>query len=160
MVVSALRCWEPNDTQMAVDQLFTSLSNATSQKYRVEKIIPDRALYLVRVETQENQYPLFYYRYASGLVMAGNSPSTLQRFDPNQLDGQTLEPVQPENRLFCKADEIGSMMQTLRVTDLLGGALSSEVASVGEMLKSLSEIHLTVRIEKETVNYSLEVQGH
>ena len=77
-----------------------------------------------------------------------------------QYDGQTLEPVQPENQLFCKADEIGSVLQTMGVTELLGGASSSEVASIGEMLKSLSQINIIVRVEKETVDYSLEVQGH
>lgn len=154
LVVCALRCWEPNDTQIAMDQLFASLANATSQKYRIEKVVPDRSLYLVRVETQVNQYPLFYYRYASGLVMAGNSPSAMQRFDPNQFDGQKLEPAQPENQLFCKADEIGSALQALGMTDLLVDA------SLGEILKSLSEVHLTVRVEKETVDYSLEIQVH
>ncbi|MSR65357.1 MAG: hypothetical protein EXS18_06210, partial [Verrucomicrobiae bacterium] len=95
--------------------------NATSAQYRVEPVVPERRLFLVRVETRENQYPLFYYRYADGLVMAGNSPSALHRFDPNLFDGRTLKTAPPENQLFCKADEIGSVLQALGVMNVLEG---------------------------------------
>lgn len=158
MIIATLRCWEPGDTQMAIVQLFKSLEAATKQKFPVQSIDPDHKLYLVREESQEGQYPLFYYRYADGLVMAGNSPSALQRFEPAQFDGQRLETVKPENELFCKPDEIGAAVKAFNAIGTLTGSSSDEMEALGEMMRSFSQLRMVVLVEAETVNYRLEVQ--
>jgi hypothetical protein len=159
-VVGALRCWQPHDTQEAVDQFLASLSLAAKERLWAEPAAPGGDGYVIHARAGEQVRALCHYRYAGGLVIAAESAPSLQRFDPARFDGQALQTVDPENEFYCKTAELGAFLGALSAfeEDGGGGVSSRDLNAAAEILKAMSELRLTIRVEKETVRYALEVR--
>jgi len=159
-IVGALRCWETNDTQIALSQFLPTLGYALGEEIRLEPSRSSPDTCHVWMGRGAEAGLLFAYRYADGLVIGSNSRQSLPRFDPQRFAGENLEPVPPEDQLSCKPKEIGALLYTLAMMERFAGdpAVARDLNAAASILKAIDELRVTIHVEDAAVKY--EVEAH
>lgn len=159
-ILLALRCWEPNDTQTALRQFLDSLTYITKNQFLLDPPTSSEPWYSVRAEINGRIHTFFRYRYADGLVLAGNSIEQLKAFDPGKFAKEEMKPVLPENELYCKPVELAESVQLLATAAnfLLGPNAGADLNALAAILKGMDETRLAVSVEKETVKYQMAIK--
>ena len=76
------------------------------------------------------------------------------------MANQELSPVEPENELVCRAKELGIAMEPVSALAHVVGTDQEavEARALIQILKSLEELRMTIRVQKETVHYEIEAR--
>jgi hypothetical protein len=158
-VGGALRCWETNDTQAALDQFLPSLGRASGAQFRIEPPTSSNAVYTIHVRLPPGtETPACFYRYADGLVIASNSRRSLEQFDTTRISNEVLQPTQPENQFWCEPKALaGALMALSSATRLWGDPMHSQrLCAVAAVLQGLGDLRLTIHVEAKTVRYEAQ----